>query len=89
MYNDNSSVSNNLANGKDTPETIEESPYLSEFLKEIEKLSKSDKKANYEYLEANKKWLDGLPKSLSLIETKKRHILNAYLVGALATRSKS
>lgn len=93
MLNNNSSSANNPDHDYDTPksigETIEESPFLSDFLREIKKLSKHDKKANYEYLEAHKKWLDELPKPLSDIESKKRRILNAYLNGALATRAES
>lgn len=87
MPNDNTSTPKNLANGTDTPESGMEPPFLSDFLREVDKLSKKDKEANFEYLQAHKKWLDGLPKPTSDIETKKRFILNAYLVGALAARS--
>ena len=88
MYHDNTSAPNNLAKALDTPPKEADYPYLSDFLKEVNKLPSREKEANYEYLEANKKWLDGLPSPLSEIEIKKRHILNAYLVGALATRAK-
>jgi len=87
MYNDNSLSSKNLVTGSDNLEPVADYPYLSDFLKEVNKLPSRDKQANFDYLEANKKWLDSLPAPVSEIEAKKREILNAYLVGALGARS--
>lgn len=87
MYNDNSCPEKNLINTPDTLTPGADYPYLSDFLKEVSKLPARNKQVNFDYLEANKKWLDGLPEPSSEIEAKKRKILNAYLVGALGERS--
>lgn len=86
MYNTNLDEPINLVVGLDTPETFPGTPYLSDFIKGINELSKRDQKKAHKALDEWQEWLISLPTALTRIELQKRQRLQYFLDSALSQK---